>query len=125
MAKKSNPNTSSAMSSTPSLDTLLLYKLRPPPVLLPVPSFSYSVVRQAGDRRFWQPDRTTRPPHAVKPGASRVVAKNLNALRFADPRAVALCARRKIRKQVMFALRRTKKGSSGRKHRNFWSSITC
>ncbi|UDN67892.1 hypothetical protein [robinz microvirus RP_172] len=110
-----------------SLDSLLAFKLRGPPVLLPVPSTTTpTIVRSVGDRRLWRPDETTRPPHTARPGASRVqVGKALQALRFADPRFVAICARRKIRKQIMFALRKTRKGSGARKRKNFWSAVSC
>ncbi|UDN67494.1 hypothetical protein [robinz microvirus RP_32] len=110
-----------------SLDSLLSFKLRPPPVLLPVPSFTQKQVLDSGDRRLFQPDRSTRPPHTPRPGSSRVVAtaQKLSALRFADPRFVAVCVRRKIRKEVLFALRKTRKGGGARKHKNFWSDISC
>jgi len=118
----SNPNNQ-------SLDSLLTFKLRPAPVLIPVPSPpTRSAVLSVGDRRQWQPDRSTRPPHSLRPGASRVMAdayKRLHTLKFADPRFVGICVRRKIRREVLHALKRTKKGSGGAKRRNFWSDISC
>lgn len=108
-----------------SLDRLLTAPLRPPPVLLPVPVMPAAVV-EVGDRRLWQPDRSTRPPHAVRPGASRVVAgARPEALRFADPQLVAICVRRQVRREVLFALRKTRKGSGARRRKNFWSAISC
>lgn len=111
--------------TTQSLDSLLTFKLRPPPRLLPLATFTRSQVLEAGDRRLWQPDASTRPPHTPRPGSSRVKAKSFNTLKFADPRFVGICVRRKIRKEVLFATKKTRKGSGGKKHRNFWSTISC
>jgi len=125
---KSKSTPSQRDLSMRSLETLLTFKLRPPPVLIPVPSFTRPQVLQAGDRRLWQPDASTRPPHTPRPGSSRVVAnqyKKLSALKFADPRFVGICVRRNIRREVMFALKRTKRGSGSSKKRNFWSAISC
>jgi len=114
---------------TPSLDSLLAYKIRPAPVLLPVPNNylqQQQAVLQTGDRRLFQPDRSTSPPHAVTRKAARVQAGNsLNSLKFSDPGLVALCVRRKIRKEVIFALRKNKKGSGASRRKNFWSNISC
>lgn len=45
---------------------------------------------------------------------------------FAVPRKVELCVRRAQRKQVMFALRRTGKGSRApRRRRNYWTGVSC
>lgn len=45
---------------------------------------------------------------------------------FAVPRAVELCVRRAKRRQVLFAMRRTGKGSRKlRRRRNYWSGVTC
>lgn len=114
----------------PSLDALLGPPIRLTPLhdllslATPLPA---TVVREAGDRRQFRPDEATRPPHAVRPGASRVVAHpaRFAATRFSDPRAVSICARRSIRKEVLFALRLTRKGSGSRKRRDFWSNVSC
>jgi len=113
---------------TPSLDSLLAYKIRPTPVLLPVPNYSQqSAVLQSGDRRLFQPDRSTAPPHAAVRSAARVTAgaSNLASLKFADPKLVALCVRRKVRKEVLFAIKKTRKGSGASRRKNFWSNISC
>lgn len=112
---------------TQSLASLLAYQLRPAPVLLPVPTTitQYDVLA-AGDRRLFRPDESTRPPSTPKPGSSRVVVgKTLNAVRFTEPKMVSICVRRKIRKEVIFALGKRKKGSSSGKRKNFWSSVSC
>lgn len=123
---KNKPRQRDFSTSHQSLDSLLTFKLRPPPSLLPLPSFTPSQVLDAGDRRLFEPGRSTRPPHTPRPGSSRVVAgTKFSSLRFADPRFVGICVRRKIRKQVLFALHKTRKGSSGGRKHNFWSSISC
>lgn len=128
MAHPKNTSTPQRDFPTQSLDSLLRFQIRPPPVLIPVANFTRAQVLESGDRRMWQPDRSTRPPHTPRPGASRVKANNykaLSALKFADPRFVGICVRRKIRREVIFALKRNRKGSGGKKHRNFWSTISC
>lgn len=127
MARRSKNTTSQRDFSTQSLDTLLTFRLRPPPVLLPVAlSPPVSQVLEAGDRRLFQPDRSTRPPHTVKAGASRVVAgRSLSATRFADPAFVAICRRRTIRREVLFAIKKTRAGARAPKRKNFWSDVSC
>jgi len=124
---KSRQRDFSTSHTTQSLESLLTFKLRPPPNLLPLPSFTTQQVLDSGDRRTFEPGRSTRPPHTPRPGSSRVVAstRSLNSLKFADPRFVGICVRRHIRKQVLFALKKTRKGSSGGRKRNFWSEISC
>lgn len=126
MARKSTTSNRQRGLPNQSLDPLLSGPiLRPAPVLLPLPPIP-AVVAEVGDRRLWQPDRSTRPPHAARPGASRVVAgRTFNATRFADPRFVSICAKRKIRREVLFARGKTKKGARARRRRNFWSAVSC
>lgn len=125
MARKTN---SQRDFTTPnqSLAQLLSFKIRPAPLLLPV--FTPSAVLDSGDRRVFQPDRSIAPPHTPVRSSSRVVAPlggRLSTLRFQDPKLVAICVRRKQRKEVLFAKRKTRKGAGSRKHRNFWSDIKC
>lgn len=45
---------------------------------------------------------------------------------FESPLRVVTCARRKMRRQVLFAKRRTGKGAKARRHkRNQWSDVRC
>lgn len=113
--------------TNPSLATLLTYKIRPSVPLTPYPIERYQVLEE-GDRRFYNPTRSISPPHAVRRYAAKVQAKQfgaLSGLRFADPRLVALCVRRKIRREVMFAVKKTRAGSGAKKRKNFWSHISC
>lgn len=135
MARRSNRSTTLSQREifNPSLARLLtpirLLPLpepwTPPPA--PIPRSRRAVVLSTGDRRAWRPDRSTRPPAAMYPGAARVVAKPAiaAATRFADPRSVAICIRRSIRKEVLFALKKTRKGSGSKRRRNFWSEVHC
>lgn len=45
-------------------------------------------------------------------------------IRAADPRNVAVCVRRKDRREVLHALRRVGRGG-GRRRRNEWSDVHC
>lgn len=42
---------------------------------------------------------------------------------FQVPKAVDVCVRRKQRREVLFALKRTRSG--GAKRRNYWSGVSC
>lgn len=44
---------------------------------------------------------------------------------FQDPRRVMICVRRKSRREVLFAIRKTGKGARSRKRRNEWSNVKC
>lgn len=132
MARRNRSNTPSTTTqgqrdfSTQSLASLLTLKPKPI-VLMPVPVSTIQNLGEVEDRRTYQPDRSTRPPRSTRPGASRVVAdpKSATTLRFADPAFVGLCERRSRRRQVLFALKRTRKGAGSSKRYNFWSSISC
>lgn len=133
MARRNNRSSSSNGQrdllnnpNTRSLDALLTFRPRPV-ILAPVPVSTIRELGEVEDRRTFQPDRSTRPPRSTRPGAARLVAdpRSATTIRFADPRFVGLCERRSRRRQVLFALKRTKKGSGSRKRRNFWSSISC
>lgn len=125
---RSKSTTGSGISQPQSLASLLTFKLRPAPLLIPVPFTQPQQVLEYGDRRLFRPDRSVRAPHSVTRAAARVQATHPGArdgLRFSEPRLVALCVRRKQRREVLFAIRKTRKGAGSKKHRNFWSSISC
>lgn len=104
-------------------------------------------VARLEDRRLFHPDllptRGARPPASVFRAArvlverSRTPRRSLGAFRpargfqpgrlsFAEPDLVSLCAKRKIRKQVLHAKGKTGAGVRKRRpRRNFWSSISC
>lgn len=108
------------------------------PRLVVVPRFAPLLSPQSifGDRRLYQPDRAQRPVFSFRGDRSaRVVAKQnprfkqpsqtKAVLAFAEPDALPLCVRRKVRKQVLHA-----KGVAGRKglkrpRFNEWSKVQC
>lgn len=117
--------------TTPSLGPIHSNPLRLlplSPIVVPLPPVSRDLVLAHGvDRRLFRPDRSTAPPAAVRRSAARVVAKGPHAysLTFSDSRLVGLCVRRKVRREVLFALRKTRKGAGAKRRRNFWSNISC
>lgn len=105
--------TRSAMRTLSSPAALALSPLR----LLPL-----------GDGRFFNPSPVLTRPFAAAPrAAARLVDKQFGTgIRFASPRGVAICVRRKIRKEVLFAL--GVGGQGGRKNkprRSAGSEISC
>lgn len=82
------------------------------------------------DRRRFHPLGVFAPPAAKNRPSRRIVASRhpfgRHVLKFNVPRNVYLCARRKIRKEVLHALRLTGKGSAQKKRRrNEYSDISC
>lgn len=110
-----------------SLTSLLSFPVRPMPTLLPLPTPTpHEVLPYAGDRRYFTPDASVARPKSVTRSAARIdVGSQPAAVRFAEPRLVGICARRQIRKEVLHALKRTRKGAGSKKHFNFWSKVSC
>lgn len=96
------------------------------------------------DRRAFHPRGETAPLSSPRKSQRRVVEKvvvsqpNRNKMgragkpahhykvAFSVPRKVELCVRRQRRRQVLFAMRRTGKGSRAvRRRRNYWSGVSC
>lgn len=78
-----------------------------------------------GDSRFFHPlPSLTRPFAAAPRAAARLVVAPMAKMRFASPLRVAVCVRRKVRKQVLFAAR-IAGGRVGRPHRTITSDIKC
>jgi len=115
--------------STPtgSLSQMLAFPIRPAPVLIPVTT-PQQVLAHVPDARNWTPHPIPPKAHAVPRSAARLTASGPsgNRIAFADPQFVGLCVRRKTRKQVLFALNKTGKGSkSKRRRRSIWSEYSC
>lgn len=113
---------------TPSLDTLLDF---PDPAPLPRVSPRTNPLTLE-DRRVYHPLRKAAPPASVslesrKLVVPRVQRKNSPTLaQFNLPRNVSVCVRRKQRREVLFATRRTGRGASKkRRTRNQFSDIRC
>lgn len=82
----------------------------------------------------WFPDPVAAVFEANRPAARLLEQPNVNkrprarsrtAFKFAAPPEVGVCVRRKSRREVLFALRRTGKGAKSRRRRNAWSGVSC
>lgn len=90
------------------------------------------------DRRLYDPSHDYRRARGLsrldqsvvvaKP-RSRVVGSRRgfvgDVFSFKDAKRVAVCLRRKERREVMFAKRKTGKGSRAPRRRNYYSSVSC
>lgn len=80
------------------------------------------------DRRLYHPLRALRPAFAFKRPAARIVDRNVISARtqlaFAVPKKVAICIRRKERREVLHA-RGAAGGRVAKPRRNEWSNIKC
>lgn len=108
----------------------------PSPVVRLALSSLQPLFQQVQDRRSFHPQGTARPPLKVsgkrtridvrrKPGARASMRPGLSSLSFQDPERVLVCVRRRTRRQVLFAKRKTWKGARGRRARNAWSRVSC
>lgn len=86
------------------------------------------------DRRTYHPLEFFRPARTVSgTNIDPVVVKKSRpfkaalpfGLRFSVPDKTLICVRRKERKEVLFAKRKTKKGSGSKKRKNWFSKIGC
>lgn len=105
----------------------------PRPRLLPtvvIPPLRLPLIE---DRRRFHPLREYRPAMSLRRSDARVVIDRPrqrpfsfpDVFRFQVPRRVAICVRRKRRREALFALNRTGKGSRAPKSRNYWSDVSC
>lgn len=79
------------------------------------------------DGRRYNPTNTRRPPKSVTGASSAYNYKSLTPLRvaFQQPEKVIVCIRRKIRKEVLHALKLTRKNGGGARKRTPLSDIHC
>lgn len=87
-------------------------------------------VLAADDRRRYHPNKFARPAGALKRSSTRLVARpgpnhTWAQIGFAVPRNVAICQRRKLRKEVMFATGAAGRGYRRKKRRNQFSQVRC
>lgn len=93
------------------------------------------LVRSQEDRRRFDPRRSLAPPGALSRAARvlRVASPSQYStdpgrvpvgITFAAPEKVAICVRRRVRKEVLFAKGR---GGGGNRppRRNYWSDVQC
>jgi len=133
MAKtsKSRSVNVSKSSLAPLLRTTKITK----PFLTPV---TQNILAQL-DRRQFKPDISVRAPGPVKRSQARLTVGGGHKVRgqvspsslshrvgFAVPNKIAICVRRKQRKEIMHALKHSgKRGGQGKHRRNIWSDVTC
>lgn len=128
---KSDSATRDAVTSTPLADRLFMGSLRPQ---APFSTAAHVVLTELEDRRtyhplgFFRPARTT---EGVPSGPLKVKSKPFRrslpfGLQFGVPDKTIVCVRRKRRKEVLHALRKTGGGAGRRKpKRNWLSSVSC
>lgn len=105
----------------------------PPPVRSDFSSLADLI--EIEDNRTWTPVPFHSPVSVflkadanVNVGRKRNVQFAYNArdiFRFERPEHLARCVRRKQRREVLFALRRTRSGRGRPKRRNYWSDVSC
>lgn len=66
--------------------------------------------------------RAERSPSISRPHAAPYLSPRIG---LAKPDQVAMCIRRKTRREVIFAKGKTRKGAGARRTRNQWSDLSC
>lgn len=90
-----------------------------------------NVLADLEDLRTFHPEPVYRDPLSTSglPATTKQTPPRKRTLMtqttFDAPREVAICVRRKQRREVIFAKRKTGKGARARRHRNFWSNVKC
>lgn len=102
----------------------------------PFKAFSLTPVE---DRRTYHPDGPFRPARTFRGTPASVSGsrkldhraksrsfRNLSSvINFQVPSSVLICVRRKSRREVLFARKKTRRGSRSGRSRNWFSSISC
>jgi len=91
-----------------------------------------SLFHEVEDGRRWSPygvDRSSVSFSGAEAERRKVVGpargNPAHAIGFNNPETVVRCARRKARREVIFAKRHRHKGAGSRRRRNFWSNVQC
>lgn len=93
-------------------------------------------LQQVEDRRHWHPLGKAAPAGVIGRRAARAIIEKPRSnpyrdpfpslkLGFAVPSKVALCVRRKTRREVIHATGQTRKGAGARRRRNPYSNVEC
>lgn len=126
MAKgRSSQNTYSSVQR--DITTLSLAELYARRLLRPLVPVTFSLP-EIEDRREFHPLKGVRPARVLSRTSQRMLrphATQPGVLRFSVPEKVAICIRRKRRREVLFAKRQTGRGAYSRKYRNYWSDVSC
>jgi len=116
-----NPNPNSVLPHTSGLSDLAALK-HTGLDQVPVRSTPW---QEYEDRRRYHPEGRYRPPAAFLRSARALVAGPAHQIGFRAPNRVLLCIRRKQRREVLHALKRTGKGARSPRRRNYWSDVSC
>lgn len=125
MAKRSNSSSSrrSALSKTHHSPSATRLVLRPSAQLWS-PSPTY--INPIEDRRVFSPVPRPGPsPKTTRGTSAHLYAPTAKTIGFQAPNHVMQCVRRKSRRQVLFAKKRTRQGARANRRHNFWSKISC
>lgn len=113
-------------SDIASIEELLSPSNLLPPLVSPVvPSFPLTEVE---DGRAFNPDGRFRSPLAYSGGASShkaVSGRSFQKIGFDNPDQTIVCARRRSRREVIFAKNLSRRGRGGSRRRNYWSDVKC
>lgn len=137
MAKKSRKDKSRSATPMSVARPRSLLQIHPV-VLKAMKSQTLQTLRQRlrtiEDRREWHPLGPRRSARSFNAAHHQLVVKQPRkqshkvpkGIRFHAPRKVLICVRRKVRREVMFALNKRGKGSARRnRRRNWYSAISC
>lgn len=100
---------------------------------------SPTLLPEIEDRRLFHPQDVFRPAKGLSKGSTLLEVRPVGdrtkrargmsspeTIRFSIPNHVAICVRRKRRREVLFALGKTGKGSKKfRRRRNYYSGVNC
>lgn len=110
---------------------------RPRLAVVSVPRLSPETLRELEDRRLYNPTKTVSPPRSIRRDQARLTLPVRRANKphrppalfhqpaFAIPDRVAICVRRKVRKEVLHAKKVAGKSGLRKPRRNFWSKVQC
>lgn len=82
-----------------------------------------TILRDAEDRRLRRPEREAPPRTVAGVPMRRILDVRAYRDAFVNPRLVAICVRRRRRREVLHALKRT--NGQGARRRNVWSNVRC
>lgn len=125
----SSGRSSGVTHQTPSDLSVLLRPIQPLPRLIQEPVIQ--PLTEVQDFRLHHPSPAWSQPAKTVKGTRSTIGANtlspkLTGIRFNNPKEVLICVRRKSRREVLFAKRKTRKGAGARRHkRNRWSEIQC
>lgn len=108
----------------------LLAPLELPAIVSPYLPSEYSSWAEIEDRRVFDPERAFRPALSFSGNQApsrRIPAtdRRWSTIGFDRPDSALICARRKSRREVIFAKRRHRRGRGGSRRRNWYSDVRC